>query len=293
MYNLDEGMTEKVCYSIVKCTYQVRSIFSIFVRKVLTRLQKQLIIVFGMSRSGTSMLATFLAINTSSIYLHEPDVDLLKHRFGRYWHSSPVEFWNFANSKNQKEFRVHALNTVILLAALTSKKYVKTICVKPISMLDDMPEVSASLPNASILYICRHPAGRSESILRQVKHDQGIDSLADQKFEELGQDWGRTSRKILGWFGRHPDWQWIFFEHLTCDPLSEFEKLYRRFGLTWNEQVYDTIRQKTTEKEGEFYEVQRIASHQADKWRSALTTEQIEAVRRGCLLYETHLYEGF
>lgn len=91
----------------------------------------------------------------------------------------------------------------------------------------------------------------------------------------------------------HPDWRWVSFEKLVSQPVAEFKQLYEKLGLAWDETIQREIEQKTTGTDGGFYEVQRDASKQADKWRESLTVEQVEAIRRGSLPFKTNLYEGF
>jgi hypothetical protein len=216
----------------------------------------------------------------------------MKFRFGHERLSDQVAFWKFVYSEKQKDFRVHGLVCMIFLAALNTPHTVKTICIKPISLTDVIKEASDALPG-KVLYICRHPAGRSESIVRQRKHDQSIDTTALDYFEMLGQAWGRTTSQTQALFRSHPAWHWVSFEKLVSDPVAEFKQLYEKMGLIWDETVQREIEERTTGKDGGFYEVQRDASKQADKWRQALTEEQVEAIRRGTLPFETNLYEGF
>jgi len=254
-----------------------------------------------MSRSGTSMLSTFLSLGSSSFYLHEPDVELMKFRYGKERDTNHKGFWNFINSDSQSDFKIHLNTCVVFLSAL--KADFQTICIKSIALLDVMPEVSKALPSAKIIYISRHPAGRSESIIRQILREQKEKSKSPANqdpnhslnagLERLGRSWGETHKMVLDWFRRNPTWQWVFFENLTNNPIVEFKKLYKQFGLVWDENVQREIEQRTTGKDGDFYEVQRDASKQADKWRQALTEEQVEAVRRGSLPFKTNLYEGF
>lgn len=256
-------------------------------------LNKKVILVFGMSRSGTSMLSKFISLNPSSIYMHEPETEIMKERYGRDKMFTQKAFWDFVYSDDQKEFKVHSLVCMTLLAVLKSRFSIRTICIKPISLNDVMEESSAALKNASIVYICRHPAGRSESILRQLKLDQNIDVISTEDLEMIGQDWGRTNRTVQTWFQRHPAWQWVFFEKLANDPLVEFKKLYEKLGLVWNENVQNSIQQMTTGEDGGYYNVKRNSRNQAEKWRGSLTEDQVESIRKGCLPFETNLYESF
>jgi len=280
-------------YRFTRITYPLRGLVAFLTRSLLALRGKRILLVFGLSRSGTTMLGRFLSLPPTCAYIHEPDTELMKFRFGHDKLGDQASFWKFVYSEGQKAFRVHGLICVTLLATLDAAKEVETICIKPISLTDVMPQVSAALPRADVLYICRHPAGRSDSIVRQRKHDQSIETTALDYFEMLGHAWGRTTSQVQALFRIHPAWQWISFEKLVSQPVAEFKQLYEKLGLTWDEAIQREIEQKTTGTDGGFYEVQRDASKQADKWRESLTAEQVEAIRRGSLPFETNLYEGF
>ena len=266
---------------------------AVLARRVVSLLNKRVILVFGMSRSGTSMLSKFLSLSPSTVSMHEPEVELMKQRFGRKRFFTQQAFWDFVHSEDQKEFKVHSLVCIAFLAALKAPAHVKTIILKPIALLDVLKEASVAFPNASIVYISRHPAGRSESILRQLKHDQNIEAISIEALELIGQDWGRTNSRVQKLFESHPDWRWVFFEKLTNDPVSEFRGLYEQFGLQWTETIQSEIEKNTTGMDGGYYAIKRDSRSQADKWRKSLTGEQVEAIRKGCLPFETHLYETF
>lgn len=280
-------------YQFILRTYRFRFFIRFFTNLIAILKNKKIILIFGMSRAGTSMLAQLLSQSPSSYYLHEPEAELMKYRFGGDWANKTKAFWDFVYSESQKDFKIHVLTCIALKAILLADKSIQTICIKPISVLDSMPEVSNAIKFSKILYISRHPAGRTESIMRQLVRDTNIPIVSLERLESLGKDWGSMNKKVQKWFEHHPAWQWIFFETLTNNPIVEFKELYGKLGLTWDETIQREIEKRTTGKDGDFYEVQRDASKQADKWRQALTGEQVEAIRRGTLPFKTNLYEGF
>ncbi len=279
-------------YPFITATYPLRWLIAPLARGIIFLRRKRILLVFGMSRSGTSMLSKFLALGPTAILMHEPEVELLRERFGKDRFFTQEIFWNFAYSEAQREFKVHSLVCITMLAVLKAAHDVKTIVIKPIALTDVMQETCEVLPHAEVVYICRHPAGRSESILRQAQHDQGIQEVSLAVLEELGRDWGQTQRRIQALFEKHPGWNWVSFEALTTDPLGGLYKLYKRLCLPWSEQIAAEIEQRTA-KDGGYYAVQRDSKKQADKWRESLTAEQVEAIRKGSLPFETNLYEGF
>lgn len=280
-------------YKFAVITYPIRSLVALLTRILISLRKKNIILVFGMSRSGTTMLSKFISLNLSSIYIHEPVKTFMKYRFEQNRSFYPGEFWKFVFSENQRKFKVHCLVCITLRAALTSHYKIRTICIKPISLTDVMKESSDSLKNARVIYISRHPCGRSESILRQHEYHQGFYTVSNKLLEELGRSCGKINSDVKALFHCHPEWQWVFFEKLTNNPLAEFRELYKRLGLSWNDKVQNEIQQMTTGEDGEFYETKRDSRKQAEKWRNVLTGEQIEFIRKCCLPYQTNLYESF
>ena len=286
----DYKRIDKSTYKFIATTYPIRSIIALLTRIIVLLRNKKVILVFGMSRSGTTMLGNFLALNNSSIYIHEPVVELMKYR---YKHTSGKSFWKYIFSEQQREFKIHGLVCVTLLAVLNSPREIETICVKPICMIDVLNETYNTLKNVKLLYICRHPAGRTESIVRQIKHDQNIENVSLKELEREGETWGRINSNVQKLFHGHSDWRWVFFEKLANDPVAEFKQLYEQLGLVWNDSVLNEILQKTTGEDGGFYDIQRDSRKQSDKWRKSMTSEQIEAVRKGTIPFKTNLYESF
>lgn len=286
-------VTSKRTYYLVLWTFPIHSFIRFLTRLVLRISRKKILVVFGMSRSGTSMLGTLLAQSWSSIYLHEPEVQLLKYHYERKRATKDEKFWDFARQQVDKNFESHMMTWIVLLAVLTARTRFRTICIKPISFLDIMQEIGDALPALRILYISRHPAGRIDSVLRQWKRHENVENVPLSKLEKLGRDWGQTTSEIQAMFKTHPRWQWVVFEDLANEPIVEFRKLYEKYRLRWDERVQAAIEERTTKKDGDFYEVQRDSRKQADKWRTALTPEQVEAIRTGCLPFNTNLYESF
>jgi hypothetical protein len=287
------AVTSKRTYYFALWTFPFRFMVKMLTRLVLRIYKKKVLVVFGMSRSGTSMLGTLLAQSWSSTYLHEPEVNLLKYHYERSNAAGKEKFWDFTHRRVNKAFEVHMMTCIVLSAVLSTPPSMRMICIKPISFLDIMQEISDALPALRILYISRHPAGRIDSVLRQWKRHENVEEVSLAVIEKLGRDWGQTTSEIQAMFKSHPNWQWVVFDDLANEPIAEFKKLYEKYRLRWDERVQAAIEERTTEKDGDFYEVQRDSRKQADKWRTALTAEQVEAIRKGCLPFNTNLYESF
>lgn len=284
-------------YKFILFTLPIRFLVIWLIRMIIFFRKTKIILVFGLSRSGTTMLGTFLSFSPYAIYIHEPEKEFLELRYQQKKQHTPEieEFWKYSLSEEPKRFKAHSLACLLLRTLLETPRNIKTICIKPIYLTDVMEEATYGLNLADIIYISRHPCGRSESILRQNKHHNNIDLSKNsiEILEILGLEWGRTTKHILDLFLKYPDWHWVLFEELANNPLQEFKKLYIRLGLSWTSQAEEEIRQLTNGEDGGFYDVKRNSQMQADKWRNALTEDQIEAVRKKCLPYETNLYDSF
>ena len=281
-------------YQFAVTTYPVRTLVARACR-VIVRIRKiKLIFVFGMSRSGTTFLATALTLDERNTYVHEPVKKLMSMRFrAKDKDADPFAFWNYVFSEDLKPVKLHFLVCTVLRYLLSRKlRNGSTMCIKPISMRDSIEEVYKAL-GGSILFISRHPCGRTESIIRQGQHDHGLDVRNVEKLVRLGERWGKVHCMVRRQFGRHDDWLWVFFERLCRDPEGEMRLLYQRLGLQWHDGIRDKLRRMTMTESNKFYGIERNSRAQIDKWRTALTEEEVNAIRAGCAPQKTDLYQGF
>lgn len=279
-------------------TYPLRYLF-VATSFILTLiLRSRFILVVGMSRSGTTLLGKILSVKNSSDYIHEP----VKHLVQKKWEQEKrpavdfksFDFWSYAQSQQLSWFKLHALVVTALYLLYKSGKRDRTYIMKLIAMTHfDLYKWAAHFLRAPVIFILRHPCGRSESLLRQAKLDRNeiIDSLST--FEKWGDRWASTHRRVQHVFEHHPKWIIVKFEELCAEPIKKSKQIYAQLGLKWNSRVEKEIRIMTNTDSDEFYGVNRVAHKQIDKWESKLKSEQIEAIRKGTLKYGTKLYEGF
>ena len=257
-------------------------------------LRTNVILVMGMSRSGTTFLGRLLALDASrSLYIHEPVKNILRVKY----EASQVEgntegFWPYVFSDRMRPFKLHALVCTVAYLLWRDRHSRKSLVIKPISMIDTY-EKAASILGSRVVYICRHPCGRTESFVRQAEHEENrtIDSLSE--FERLGDDWGRTHKKALTIHRAHPGWKWVVFEELCQSPVKIARELYDDLNLKWSHDVATKIEEMTTTESDDLYGTIRDAGKQIAKWQSALSSDQVEAIRRGTQVHNTNLYEGF
>lgn len=266
-------------YSFIIITYPFRRVISHLTGLAFKLRKRRLILVFGMSRSGTTMLGNFLTINQGSLYLHEPVKNLMSIHFERKQPDKEVPFWSVVFSNAQRQFKVHCLVCSALRAVLGAPSTTKTICIKPISLIDCINDSTRLLPMADVIYISRHPCGRIESLIRQRRHHNNYEPVPKEKLTQWGKEWAQTNAHVERLFEQNPDWQWCYFEQLAKRPIDEFYDIYQTLDLDWNDRVRHEISRLTTSDGRKFYEVSRTAEKEADKWRNTLSEEQIDAVR--------------
>lgn len=271
-------------YKFAVVTYPFRTLIARACRAIVKQRKLKLIFVFGMSRCGTTFLAKALTLNhRNSCYIHEPVKKLMLKRFQEEETELDVSaFWRYTFCEEQKPVKVHFLVCTLLRYLVSRRPRSKdTVCIKPISMYDCMEEVAKAL-GGSILFISRHPCGRTESIIRQRQHVKGLGVPDIQTLVRMGDEWGRVHHIATSQFERHDGWLWVVFEILCRDPEGELCSLYRRLDLEWNDVVKEKIRRITTTESHEFYGTKRDSQSQIDKWHAALSSEQIAAIRAGC-----------
>lgn len=260
------------------------------IRSLLMRTAKtsgiKLIFVLGNARSGTTFLFDCLKIGRDDIlHLNEP----VNKIFYTKAKGSFLDKVNFIMS--EKERRLHYLVGYLLVCMLYgvfSRK--KAIFIKELYLHDVVEDISGAF-ESKIIFISRHPCAVFESLKRKkALHSNRLIEIFP---EEFGSYWGKSQFTAKKQFQGHPEWVWVSFEALCANPMKEFKKIYAQTGLEWSNDIEKEIIKKTATASDEYYETNRIAKEQIDKWKNRLSLDEIDAVRRGCLPYKTNLYEGF
>jgi hypothetical protein len=274
-------------------TFPVRSRFSEWVRKVLALRGIRLLLVFGLSRSGTTFLAEALTLrNQRAVKLHEPVKKVLRYSYpGPGGRSADDErFWRWVFEPDRIPWKVHLLVCATALEALRSSR--QLLCIKPISMSDCVEEAAAAT-GGSVVFISRHPCGRSDSLMRQRQLAANGSRPDVRAFEAMGREWAVAHASFKREITSHPDWVWLKFEDLCADPVPVLKATYERLGLVWSEGVARDLTEMTSTESSDFYGTLRNSRAQIDKWKKSLTGEEVEAIRAGTRPYATGLYEGF
>ena len=286
-------MRKSVTHALALISFPVRDRFATVVRRILVLRKIRLLLVFGLSRSGTTFLAEALTLgNVEAVKLHEPVKKLLRLSYsgpgGRL--ADDEAFWTWVFESERIPWKVHLLVCAIAVEALRSANTL--LCVKPISMSDCVEEAAAAL-GGSVVFISRHPCGRSDSLMRQRGLDPNASRPDTREFERMGQEWGEAHADFKQAIAKHPRWVWLRFEDLCADPVPVLKATYERLGLVWSEDVARQLTKMTSTESSDFYGTLRNSRAQIDKWKKSLTNEEVEAVRAGARRYATGLYDGF
>jgi len=287
------AMRKTAVYTLALLSFPVRNRLSASVRRILAIRKVHLVLVFGLSRSGTTFLAEALTLrNERAIKMHEPVKKLLRLSYqGEGGRSADDEaFWNWVFETERIPWKVHLLVCTIAVEVLRASN--RLVCVKPISMSDCIGQAAAAT-GGSVVFISRHPCGRSDSLMRQRTLEPDAPRPDARAFEEMGREWGRAHADFQHAHGQHPDWIWLKFEELCDDPIYVLKEAYGRLGLAWSEQVESELTKMTSTESSEFYGTRRNSRAQIDKWKQSLTDQEVEAIRAGVRPYATGLYEGF
>ncbi len=280
-------------YRFARLSYPFRSVIKVLAHYIYKFRRIKLILVFGHSRSGTTMLGEFIAFGNESKYIHEPVKQVLRHHFDRI--DQQEEFWKYANSPELSNFKTHLLLCIVLFYGIKAKRINKVICIKEVSMVNKIIEAHTCLGFAQFIFITRHPCGNIDSLIRQPSRKESNDQpFSIHQIENISTNWAKRIGKTQEHFSNNNlDIKWLTFETLTKSPVEEFQKLYVELGLLWTNDINCRIKELTTGEDGDYYDIKRDSKSQADKWKDSLKKDQIEAIRHGCQKFPTNIYEGF
>lgn len=76
---------------------------------------------------------------------------------------------------------------------------------------------------------------------------------------------------------RHPDWVVVQHEDLCNDPVGRFQDLFEQLDLDFDHAVESTLESNDAAATG--YTTKRIASEQAERWRTRLDKHQVDLIR--------------
>ena len=87
------------------------------------------------------------------------------------------------------------------------------------------------------------------------------------------------------------DWIEITHEELCADPVEQFKSLFEKIGISWTNFVEDKI--ISMNKPGKGFKTNRVAANLIDKWKNALSTDQIIKIQKGYSILPVKHYAEF
>ena len=100
--------------------------------------------------------------------------------------------------------------------------------------------------------------------------------------------WNIIYSRVLHYQKKFPNWLYLKHEDLSRNPVAEFKALYKKLGLTFNDQAKSFLK-NTTQGQG-IEGVNRNARLNINKWTWKLSEEEIHRVFVGTEEVAAHFY---
>ncbi|MCA8928083.1 MAG: sulfotransferase [Alphaproteobacteria bacterium] len=188
---------------------------------------------------------------------------------------------------------------------MIARKEPPFVVIKSVSATMRAPIFANALPNLKIIHIVRHPCAVLASLIRgraagkmtgevflealfaiPEAHDYGLtyDELAKASYGEqqafrwmIRNDFAR--RHLHG----NPNYTFVSYEKLCCEPQAEAERLCAFLGLPMDEQIRDYIRLNTdapATTDASYFSLIRNTLSALSKWESQISAEDAAAITR-------------
>ena len=92
---------------------------------------------------------------------------------------------------------------------------------------------------------------------------------------------------------RHPDWLLLYHEALCEDPHGVFRRLFSALDVPYTRQVDRYLDQSTSQNDGKLYGLNRVSKNEPDKWKSELSTPQIDRIAEVVSRFRLPFYRDF
>jgi len=125
----------------------------------------------------------------------------------------------------------------------------------------------------------REMLGQPELFEDHLNPYRSMMEKASTPFEILGAMWGARHRVLANNLSRHAEWQVVFYKDLCANPVAEFQRLFRHFGLLWTKAMEQYVIERSTGHTSGLYSVRRNSVQQIDKWKQSMTSADVNAVR--------------
>jgi len=179
--------------------------------------------------------------------------------------------------------------------------------VKSVDSCGRIPLFARARPDLRFVFIVRHPCGVLASKARGRKLGKMSSGAAFRQLlrYDSAQDFGLTLDQLEHWSTLEADaWAWtlahdyifkftrdlanvriVNYDKLCQEPLQEARKLFDWTGLSWNGQTEAYIQQcmdVNPDAGAAFYSTVQNPAQAANKWRSSLSTEDVDIIMPIC-----------
>ena len=282
------------------------------------------ILVCGAPRTATSWTAKALSLATNIRYIREP----LSH--GGYASGAKLEGFEYLVAEDHSPEYEAVWNKVLSLQPFFGRRWLMQhsgsvlhrvpiwparLLIKEVNCPLALDWLSKHFPFQIVITI-RHPCGYVASSLRLegVGHEAiSFERLIAQPrlmslFSDDDQDWIKNLvdpiersaaafgivYKILGeQLTRHPEWTLIFHKNMCEAPAEAFSRLYEAVGITPNRRLFDFLKQSSTSDDNDLYSLNRVTVDQPFKWKTDLTTAQIDRIAAVIARFRLPFYRDF
>ena len=259
------------------------------------------IVLIGHGRSGTSWIANTLAKSPELIYYNEPcnpdrwpdagfaawfvhaepgtDCPYLARAYsgalrglfvpGRAWRRPDLTRRIFGSPR----VLVKGVASVMAAGWLQQRYDAKMVSVYrhpcAVALSEHEREVDAPGSRAALLDSPTMWTGRYASFRGRLEE-------ATEPFEIYGAVWGLRNRVLLDAQQASPDWVALHYEELAREPLPSFEKLFAQLDVAWTDEIRRFVSDTTSTHEEGYYATSRVSSKRIGRWKSELTSQQID-----------------
>jgi hypothetical protein len=278
---------------------------------------KEPVFVVGLPRTGTTWIASVLAATAGTAYFHEPfnyrnvpESAPFAMRYLRTGDPAP-EFAAYC----QRCFSGHQRHRAVISRQSKWRRRLPfsfgRILVKDVHSLFALDWIDRQF-GPRIVMVLRHPMAFADSWQRMAgdNSEAAIDRLLSQPallddylrpfeshlrsmndfWSRIGAYWGACYYVVLQQQRNHPKWVVVRHEDFFEDTTVRFRELCARVDLEWTARTEQYLLNSNASDSGELYVPQRILSNEKDKWRKALSAEQVEAVTRGAAPFNIPAY---
>ena len=269
------------------------------------------ILITGSHRSGSTWLASMLALSKNSLVAHEPfniqpwayALDGLAKHWFTYAPALPQAaaleaFSKVIERRTRKIFLRNQLQHWIPplrrnqrliikdpIAALSSDWIAKNFDLEVIVLVRHPAAFAASLKRLGWWHPFEHFLIQTMLMQRHLKpYRAEIASKPQDIVEQAAIIWKCLHSVLLAYLDSHPNWLVRKHEVLSSNPVAELRDLYETLGLEWSATVEEKVVRYTRSgnpvdaPKGTVHHIRRDSVANMTRWKETLTEEEIARV---------------